>query len=94
MIERKSWWQKISPLVYVGVVTGIVVGGWLGSVACFGYDFWNGPFLPQAGVDPNPAGWEGWWIGGGAILGAVIGLVISSLAEILWRAIQSPRRAA
>ena len=66
MIARKLWWQKIPPLICVGIATGGTVGGWLGYLVCFAYNFWNGPFLPQAVVDPNPAGWEGWWIGGAA----------------------------
>ena len=93
MIERKPWWQKISPFVYAGAATGGAVGGWLGSLACFAYDVWNGPFLPQAGVDPNPAGWEGWWIGGGAILGGVLGLSMSWVLVLIWRAIQRPGHA-
>ncbi len=94
MIARKPWWQKISPLIYVGIVTGATVGGWLGYLVCSAYNFWNGPFLPQAGVDPTPAGWEGWWIGGGALLGVGIGLILSYLTTLLWRAIQSPRSTA
>ena len=91
MIARKLWWQKIPPLIYVGIATGGTVGGWLGYLVCFAYNFWNGPFLPQAVVDPNPAGWEGWWIGGAASIGAGIGLMLSYFTTLLWRAIQSPR---
>jgi hypothetical protein len=60
MMKRYSRWQKIPVPVYVGVTLGGLLGGWVGNALCTGYDIVNGPFLPQAGVDPQPAGWIGW----------------------------------
>lgn len=91
MQSEHSQWAKISPIVYVGVAFGALGGGWLGYLACFAYDLWNGPFLPQAEVDPNPAGWEGWWIGPGAILGSGVGWLVSWVVLMIWRAIQGPQ---
>lgn len=64
---------------------GRVVGAWLGELLCIGYDLWNSPFFPQAGVAPQPAGWAGWWVAGGAALGAVGGGVASALLVAVWR---------
>ncbi|WP_020470421.1 hypothetical protein [Zavarzinella formosa] len=77
MAKQDSRWQKIPVLVWVGMAAGGTLGAWLGDVFCIGYDFVNGPFGPQAGVDPQPAGWVGWWIAGGAAIGVTAGLLLS-----------------
>jgi len=76
----------------MGLALGAVTGAFLGNLLCFGYGLWYGPFLPQAGVDPQPAGWVGWWLGGGAVAGALLGLVVSLLILGAWRLVRSPRR--
>jgi hypothetical protein len=85
---RNSRWQKIPVLVYIGVALGASVGACVGDVLCLGYNIWYGPFLPQANVDPTPAGWVGWWVAGGAAAGAAGGLVSSVLLVGMWRRVR------
>ncbi|HEX8910935.1 MAG TPA: hypothetical protein VF796_01150 [Humisphaera sp.] len=78
--------------VYLATALCAAAGGWLGNLLCFGYDFVKGPFGPQAGVDPQPAGWPGWWIGGGAVLGGVAGFLAAMLVTWIARSAAGPRR--
>ena len=77
MIGQDSRRPKIPALVYIGVVVGAGLGAMIGNILCLGYDVLYGPWFPQAGVDPQPAGWVGWWLGGGAVVGGAVGFVLS-----------------
>jgi hypothetical protein len=77
MAGRGSRWAKVPMLVYASAALGGLLGAWVGNTLCLGYDILYGPWGPQAGVDPNPAGWVGWWVAGGAGAGAAAGLVAS-----------------
>jgi hypothetical protein len=77
--------------VYVGVALGGAAGAWIGNALCLGYDILYGPWFPQAGVDPQPAGWVGWWIAGGTAVGAVGGLVASLIVFSVWRLVAGQR---
>jgi hypothetical protein len=57
----------------VGGGLGACAGGGLGLLGCFAYNLANGPWFPQAEVDPQPAGWVGWWLLGGAGVGGLLG---------------------
>lgn len=92
MVEQRSFWQRIPAHVYIGVVLGGALGAFVGNALCIGYDIVNGPFGPQADVDPNPAGWAGWWIAGGAAIGATAGLVAAVSLVGLCRLISGPRQ--
>lgn len=90
MARRVSRWRRVPPIIYVGVAAGVAVGAWVGNALCLGYDVLFGPWGPQAGVDPQPAGWVGWWLAGGAAVGAVGGLAASLLLIAAWRLVTIP----
>ena len=90
MARRVTGWRRIPTVVYVGVALGGAVGAWVGNALCLGYDVLFGPWGPQAGVDPQPAGWVGWWLAGGAAVGAVAGLVASLTLFAVWRLVAGP----
>lgn len=54
-----SRWRRVPTVVYVGGIAGGEAGAWAGNALCLGYDVLFGPWFPQAGVDPQPAGWVG-----------------------------------
>lgn len=64
---------------------GGLLGALIGNALCLSYNILNGPFLPQAGVDPQPAGWAGWWIAVGILAGALIGLAVTAFFVMFWR---------
>jgi hypothetical protein len=79
--------RKIPAILYVGAGMGGVLGAILGRAACIGYDFFKQPMFPDLGADLNPAGWMGWWLAGGALVGAAVGLVVAAALLGLWRMI-------
>jgi len=94
MPRRDSRWRAIPVPVPVGVGLGGVAGACAGVVLCVVYNILYGPWFPQAGVDPQPAGWVGWWVAGGAAGGAAGGLVVSIALVGLWRLVSGSRPSA
>ena len=92
MNVRNTRLRKIPISVYIGMAIGGSLGALVGNALCIGYDILNGPFFPQAGVDPQPAGWVGWWIAGGAVAGACVGFAVSALCVMMWRLAREPRQ--
>lgn len=92
MKDRNARWKKIPVAVYIGMAIGGSFGAFIGNALCLGYNIVNGPFLPQAGVDPQPAGWAGWWIAAGGAAGAIVGLAMSAFIVMLWRLAHGPRQ--
>lgn len=92
MKDRSSRWRKIPTAVYVGTAIAGSIGAFIGNALCLGYDIVNGPFLPQAGVDPHPAGWAGWWIAAGGATGAIVGLAVSAFFVLVWRLARGSRQ--
>ena len=83
---------KIPALLYVAAVLGGGLGACIGYALCQGYDILYGPWFPQAGVDPQPAGWVGWWLAGGAAVGAAVGSVVAGALVALRSLIGRSRR--
>jgi hypothetical protein len=82
--------KRIPAILYVGAGLGGVLGAILGRAACLGYDFFHQPMFPTVGANLNPAGWMGWWLAGGALAGAAVGLVLASMPlglVALWQSI-------
>jgi hypothetical protein len=93
MAGRVPPWQKIPVPVYVGTGVGGCLGVLVGGAMCLGYDLAYGPWFPQAGVDPQPAGWIGWWRIAGAAGGAIVGAMLAGALVGIWRLFKSSSRA-
>jgi hypothetical protein len=88
MTERES--TSVAVMVAGGVFGG-TAGAVAGLAANLAYNVIYGPWFPQAGVDPQPAGWEGWWMIGGAAIGTVAGAMAVGLVLTAWRALRGRR---
>jgi hypothetical protein len=71
--------------VSIGLCVGGFSGATVGYALWFGYNVIYGPWFPQAGVDPQPAGWVGWWIAAGTVAGASAGLMTTIFLMSLGR---------